>query len=304
MKLAIGVWLGMGGVPAEDNARARVWEHRLHWVMVGVSLLSVPAFFLDTLSHDAWLRRTGWGLDAFVCFVFTAELALMLAVTSNRWVYFWRNWLDLVIVVSAAASLFGASVEWIALARFLRLTLVGLLLLRALSALKNLFSPRGIPFLLGFAVMSLGIAGMGFYWLEPTINSFWDGLWLAFTTGTTVGYGDFVPTTPAARLFAVFIVILGFTMMSLLTAGIVAFFIGQDEDELRHEMHRDIRALRREVQVLLSDEERAIRRDMHRDLRALRQEMFALRRDLKALRGEAGQDATRDDGPRDNFSEP
>ncbi len=47
---------------------------------------------------------------------------------------------------------------------------------------------------LGLGLITWLLAGAGFWWLEPTIQSYWDGLWLAFTTGATVGYGDFVPT--------------------------------------------------------------------------------------------------------------
>src|SRR5829696_2083470 len=37
------VWVGLGGVPADDNEAARRWQDRLHWIMVAVALLSVPA---------------------------------------------------------------------------------------------------------------------------------------------------------------------------------------------------------------------------------------------------------------------
>lgn len=102
----------------------------------------------------------------------------------------------------------------------------------------------------------MALAGAGFYWLEPTVHSYAQGLWLAFTSGATVGYGDIVPTTPASRLFAVAMVILGYGIMSLVTASIAAYFVGKDEQLLRREMHHDIKALREEVRQL-RDELRA-----------------------------------------------
>ena len=72
-------------------------------------------------------------------------------------------------------------------------------------------------------------------------------------TGATVGYGDFVPTTAASRFFAVIMVIAGFAMLSLVTASIAAYFIGEDEKILRREMHQDIKVLREEVAKLRSD---------------------------------------------------
>lgn len=55
-----------------------------------------------------------------------------------------------------------------------------------------------------------------------------------------------------------FIVVIGFGMLSLTTASIAAFFIGEDEAKLRHEMHHDIRELHREV-TALRDEIRQLR---------------------------------------------
>lgn len=97
------------------------------------------------------------------------------------------------------------------------------------------------------------LAGAGFYFLEPTVDGYIDGLWLAFTTGATVGYGDFVPTTLASRIFAVLMVLLGFAILSVATAAIAALFVGQDEQALERELHRDIRSLREELAALRAE---------------------------------------------------
>jgi voltage-gated potassium channel len=106
----------------------------------------------------------------------------------------------------------------------------------------------------------LGLAGAGFYWLEPRVQSYADGLWLAFESSATVGYGDIAPTTPASRVFAVFVVLLGYGMLSLTIASIAALVVGEEEKQLRREMHRDIKRLERELA--------GMREDVH-DLRAL-----------------------------------
>jgi voltage-gated potassium channel len=86
------------------------------------------------------------------------------------------------------------------------------------------------------------------------VLSFGDGLWLAFTTAATVGYGDIVPSTPAAKIFAVFVVLLGFAVLSLVTASIAALWVQTEERrierELLHELHRELRAVRRDIATL------------------------------------------------------
>jgi len=246
-------WLGMGGVPPRDAPRAYLWERRLHWVMIGAALLSIPAFLFGTAASNEELRQLGFYLDLVILLVFSAELLWMLHVTHQPWHYLARNWLSALIVFSAATSLVGWHEGWLALARLLRLNVVILVLVRIAGSLRNLFSPTALPYLLGLGVVTMALAGAGFYWLEPTIESYGEGLWLAFTSAATVGYGDLVPTTPASRLFAVVMVLLGYTIISMVTASIAAFFIGEDEKRLRQEMHRDIKALREEVALLRSE---------------------------------------------------
>jgi voltage-gated potassium channel len=101
------------------------------------------------------------------------------------------------------------------------------------------------------------------YWLiEPRTPTLGDGLWLAFTTAGTVGYGDVVPTTPAAKLFSVVVVLIGFAVLSLVTASIAAIWVESSERRIEHE----------------------ILRDLHAQIHQLGQEIEALRRDLPQAR--------------------
>lgn len=278
----VGEWLGMGGVAPDDPPAAQRWERRLHWVMIAVALLSIPAFYLEELATARPLRVVGSFIEGFILVAFTLELLWMLRVTRHRVRYVLRNWLDVLIIVFCAASLVGFESEWVALVRLLRLALVGMLLARAAGASRRLFRPGGLPYLLAFGFLALLISGFGFYWLEPTVHSVSEGLWLAFVTGATVGYGDFVPTTAGARIFAVFIVIMGVATISLVTANVAALVIGEDETRLRHEMHEDIRRMRREIAQMLSAEERALMRELHQDVSALREELRQLRDEVRA----------------------
>jgi voltage-gated potassium channel len=81
-------------------------------------------------------------------------------------------------------------------------------------------------------------------------GNFGDAVWWAIVTVATVGYGDLVPTTPSSRLFAAFMVLLGYALMSLVTGAIAAAFVGEDEKRLRRELHEDIKRLRNEVELL------------------------------------------------------
>jgi len=246
-------WLGMGGVPPHDNPQAYVWERRLHWIMVAVALLAIPSFYLEMQQYADPFPSIGVELDLFIFLAFSLETLWMLHVCRHKGLYLKYNWLNVLIILGSGLGLMGLPGEWLPLVRLLRIAYVALALARMIASLRILLLARAVPYAFVLGCVTLLASGAGFYWLEPTVHSFGEGLWLAFITGSTVGYGDFIPTTTAARFFAVVMVIVGFTVFSLVTASISAFFVGEDEKKLRREMHHDIQELRREIAVLRSE---------------------------------------------------
>jgi voltage-gated potassium channel len=111
------------------------------------------------------------------------------------------------------------------------------------------FRRLGYPLALSLVILLLG--GAGFWVLEPKVETLSDGLWLAFTTAATVGYGDLVPSTHSSRAFAVLVVMLGLAVLSLVTASVAAVFVGNEERDIERELMQEIRALRADVAALL-----------------------------------------------------
>lgn len=63
------------------------------------------------------------------------------------------------------------------------------------------------------------------------IKSFGDGLWWAITTVTTVGYGDRFPITSNGRILAVCLMLVGISLMGVITASVAAWFVKMSQDE-------------------------------------------------------------------------
>ena len=120
---------------------------------------------------------------------------------------------------------------------------------------------QGLIYSLLLAVAILGLGGVGFWLIDPNIPTLSDGLWLAFTTAATVGFGDVVPSTHASRAFSVVVVLLGLAVLSLVTASLSAVFVEKE----------------------VEDEERQIEKDLMHEIRHLRHEVADLRRDIQAL---------------------
>lgn len=139
--------------------------------------------------------------------------------------------------------------------------------LRAGADRRITIARRGVLYSLLLCGLILFLGGMGFWWLDPRVYTLADGLWLAFTTAATVGYGDLVPSTPASRVFSVLVVLLGLAVLSLATASLAAIFVEQDveaeeqqmERELMDEMHQlraELQAIKMEIQLLRSEVQR------------------------------------------------
>ena len=102
---------------------------------------------------------------------------MMLALSHARTAYLRRNWVDVLVMLGVALSQFAGSlgtwsgVEWV-----LRMTLAALVLLRLMGDLRGLFTLKGVIPIVFIGIATLMISGAGFYWLEPAIRSYADGL--------------------------------------------------------------------------------------------------------------------------------
>ena len=56
---------------------------------------------------------------------------------------------------------------------------------------------------------------------------FGDGIWWAFVTATTVGYGDISPSTLYGRLIAMVLMLVGIGLIGSLTSTLTSFFMNR-----------------------------------------------------------------------------
>ena len=225
----------------------------VHPVALAALMLSIPAFYLVLTGPTAMHRHVGsflYGVTALLMAIdrrWQPRFGAQGAARQNA------SSLDLVILVGALASAWPSDPAWTMLEWVLRLGFSGVVFIRLSTILARLVAPHHLFQVLAIAVVLLAVAGGGFYWLEPRVLTYADGLWLAFITGATVGYGDLVPSVPASRIFAVFIVLLGYALFSVVTASIAALFVSEDEKRFEKELHDDIRSLRAEIVTLRTE---------------------------------------------------
>jgi voltage-gated potassium channel len=104
-----------------------------------------------------------------------------------------------------------------------------------LSRLKSMFRTLKRERFFLIAPVTLGVifaSALAVYFFEysisdASIRSLWDGVWWAFVTICTVGYGDKFPVSDGGRIIGILLMISGIGLLSMLTATVASVMVEQ-----------------------------------------------------------------------------
>jgi voltage-gated potassium channel len=235
--------LGFGGVCREENRRARIWGRRLEWPMLLLALWILVDWYMraDGLGTEQFHRITDW----VIWLGFVAEMGIMLLVVDERWRYLRHNWMSLVIILGGLPTLWGLHNLYAGAFRGLRLLVVFGILFKVSHDLRSILARHNLGTTLLICFVFLVMSGFIIAALDPAFETPLDGIWWAWVSMTTVGYGDLVPTTNEGRLFGAFLILLGICMFSLLTACFSVFFIEKDEGQIAERERQNLNRITR-----------------------------------------------------------
>ncbi len=201
-------------------------EWRRRWLRRGLDAVLL-ALTVGAIVSAFWERVPSWmqfsALAAFVgCFLCRWRL------DDDPVAYMRHNWLDLVFVVLLASPVLRL-LSFLKLARLSPLLRLGMLIRRHKRQLLRLIllSRDSFPVAMAVLFLMVFLFGAAAWMLEhgrnPAFAHVSDGLWWAFVTLTTVGYGDIVPVTEGGRIVAVLTMVFGIAVYSLLIANLTHF---------------------------------------------------------------------------------
>jgi len=254
--------LGIAGVESHEQPDARKWGKRLEWPMLFVALWIPLQWYLEeTQSIGPFYARIA---DWMVWLAFFFETVLLSVLVRNRRAYLFGNWINLVIIIGGM-PLFWEFSPLVGLLRSFRLLLVVVIMVRLSKSARILLSRHQLGNTLGVAFITMVMSGVIVSRIDPSVGTVWDGMWWAWTTMSTVGYGDVVPHSAAGRLFGSLLILFGVVLLSLLTANLAAFFIGSDVEKVERDEQEADRLLR-EISARLDRIERRLEEQQsHRD---------------------------------------
>lgn len=216
------------------DERSQRIAQRFEIPMLVAALLVIPVLLIEQSHASHSVRAVGTALNWLIWLAFATELVTMLAIVPSRRTWLREHPLEVAIVVLTPPFL-PASLQ---AARLLRLARV-LRLVRIVVLGHRIFSMGGLR----YAVLVVWIAalggGAGFAAVEKGHGT-WDGVYWAFSTMTTVGYGDISPHTTAGKILAVILMFIGIGFVALLTGAIAERFLAPGVEKAEREVFQEI----------------------------------------------------------------
>ncbi|OGV60177.1 MAG: hypothetical protein A2283_19625 [Lentisphaerae bacterium RIFOXYA12_FULL_48_11] len=191
-------------------------------------------------------------IDFAVCMLFLLDFVIQFHKAESKLAYMKWGWIDLLSSIPNLQAL-----RWGRMFRIIRL----IQLLRGIRSTRimfqimytkrshSVFASVGITC---FILVIFSTIAILFCEKDPNSNikTGGDALWWAFTTITTVGYGDFYPLTFEGRIIAAVLMTAGITLFGTFTAYVASWFFeatGEKETALDEQTLKEIRSLSEKI---------------------------------------------------------
>lgn len=216
--------IGIAGVAKDENALARLWGKRFEFFMVLLAIWLPLQWYLQKnyLIHPILVHLFNWA----IWLVFVIETLTLSILVKKPLQYLHRNWMDVIIIMLGIPIVWQQIPSTNAL-KVMQLLLILRLLLPWWDATVHFLSLNRLGTTLITAFVTATLAGMLMSIIDPAFHSPWTGIWWAWETVTTVGYGDYTPTSFLGRLLGIFVMVIGLALLSLITANFAAYFVSK-----------------------------------------------------------------------------
>lgn len=223
-------------------------------VMLILCIYVLIALFIDTVfdlppETSVLLNR----IDNIVCVFFIWDFILNVVTAKSKLGYLKWGWIDLISSIPNIQILrWGRFVQVVRILRILRGIRSIKLIIRFLFANRAKGTFASVSMISFFIVVFSSIAILNCEVApDSNIKTASDALWWSFVTITTVGYGDFYPTTSMGRIIASALIMAGVGLFGTFTAYVASFFMQYEEDP-DTEVLEELKAIKEKLSLLES----------------------------------------------------
>ncbi|MCM1992616.1 potassium channel family protein [Oceanirhabdus seepicola] len=174
-------------------------------------------------------------IELMIYFIFTVEYVYRLIIAKDKKAFIKNNIFDLLAIIpfSSVFRIFRI-IRAIKLIKKSKIKKIGI-------RIKQFINTNSFSYVLYGTLTLVFVGGYTLYRFEEgkSIHSLWDGIWTAFVTITTVGYGDYAPVTVWGRITAMILMLVGIGFLGMLTGTISTYFINKRKSQLWEENYGD-----------------------------------------------------------------
>jgi len=244
-----------------SGAKYDAYARRTDGILLALGFVFLVLWTLDTVELGLPSPVPGLikSLLWLIWLAFAADVATRIALARSSWRFILKHPLDIL-------ALFNPALRPL---KILAVFTNGSKVLRGRGAL-NATRAVALSAALLMWIGAVAILGAERGVVGSSISSFGDALWWALVTTTTVGYGDFFPVTVTGRVVAGALMVVGISLIGVVTASVAAWFvrlttaesderdeasIAKNEQEIRR-LHDKMDVLEEKIDRLLTTQDR------------------------------------------------
>jgi voltage-gated potassium channel len=224
--------VGLSGVAKNENYLAQTWGRRFGFWMILIAIWLPLQWTME--KHHQISTGDIYIANWLVWLFFVVETFSLLQLVNNKKHYILTNWMNPIIIILGFPTIWNHTVL-VGIVRGLQLLIMLRLLLPWWDSCIQVLARNRLGTTLAIAILITTLWGVLIYFVDPSVKTPWDGIWWAWETITTVGYGDIIPSTLWSRLLGITLMLMGVLLVSILTANFSAYLIKKSGEKMDKE---------------------------------------------------------------------
>ncbi len=210
-------------------------------VIIGIFALTAVIFAIIDIS----MGLNSWQilLDNIILVIFIGDYFIRLFISKNKKQFIKNNVFDLIAIIPFNSAFRAFRIaklsKVLSFAKVAKFSKLIVYTMRLFEKAKTFFNTNGFKYIIILTFTLILMGGVLIHYAEEM--SIQDGIWWAFVTATTVGYGDISPVTPVGRMIATVLMIVGIGLIGSLTSTITSYFLNIKNRTVKDEIIENVK---------------------------------------------------------------
>lgn len=207
-------------------------QHKIYDVVISTLAIAAVALVLIDLSQGltAWQQTA----DRVILGVFTLDYIVRFYNAPDKLFFVKTNICDLIAIFPFHTLFRAFKITALArIAKFAKIPRLFAFLYRPFRKATRFFNTNGFKYVLFVTALMILTGGILIHFAEGM--SYEDGIWWAFVTATTVGYGDISPSTFYGRLIAMALMLVGIGLIGTVTSTLTSYFLNVQKKNTKNQ---------------------------------------------------------------------